>query len=169
MPTIVVLAGPNGAGKTTWINQILEERPEDFTYVNPDEFARALPPDTPNRDTAAARLVLQTLNDLESQSRDIILETTLASRTHATRLRRMRNAGYQIELLYLQLPSVDVSIQRVAQRVASGGHDIPEDALRRRFPLSLHYRDTLYKPLAHNWQIWESGEDGMQMLDSGPL
>ena len=89
MPTIVVFAGPNGAGKTTWINQILSERAEVFVYVNPDEIARALPADTPHRDTAAGRLVIKTLDDLEARQQDIILETTLASRTHATRLRRL--------------------------------------------------------------------------------
>lgn len=169
MPTILVFAGPNGAGKTTWINQILLERSEAFTYVNPDEIARSLCVDTPHRDVSAARLVIQTLDRLEAERKDIILETTLATRSHAVRLKRLKDTGYTVELLYLRLPSIEASIARVALRVASGGHDIPQATLRRRYPLSLHYRDSLYKPLAHIWQVWESGEDGMQMLESGPL
>ncbi|WP_292050495.1 MULTISPECIES: AAA family ATPase [unclassified Brevundimonas] len=169
MPTIVVFAGPNGAGKTTWINQILRERDEAFTYVNPDEVARDLPQEIPNRDAAAARLVISTLSALEERQQNIMLETTLATRTLSTRLRRLRNKGYTIELIYLQLPSVEASIARAALRVAAGGHDIPEGTLRRRYPLSLQYLNIPYKPLAHSWQIWESGEEGMQVLESGPL
>jgi len=167
MPTLVLLAGPNGAGKTTFINGFLRERAEAFQFVNPDEVARHLPPGL-GRDMAAGKRVLQQLDDLTKARADIVLETTLATRTHARRIRDWKAAGYRFELIYLRLPSVEASIARVAHRVARGGHNIPEETLRRRYPLSLDYLETPYKPLADSWQVYASGGAAPELLDWGP-
>ncbi|RZJ19549.1 MAG: hypothetical protein EON91_00460 [Brevundimonas sp.] len=108
MPTLVLLAGPNGAGKTTFINGFLRERAEAFQFVNPDEVARHLPPG-PGRDLAAGRLVLERLEALTAARADVVLETTLATRTHARRIRDWKAAGYRIELVYLRLPPLSSS------------------------------------------------------------
>ncbi len=167
MPTLVLLAGPNGAGKTTFINGFLRERAEAFHFVNPDEVARHLPPG-PGRDLAAGRLVLDRLDALIAARADVVLETTLATRTHARRIRRCKAAGYRFELVYLRLPSAEASVARVARRVAEGGHGIPDETLRRRYPLSLAYLDTVYKPLADDWKIYASGGETLELLDWGP-
>ncbi|CAM2949164.1 Zeta toxin family protein [Brevundimonas diminuta] len=167
MPTLVLLAGPNGAGKTTFINGFLRERAEAFQFVNPDEVARSLP-HGPGRDLAAGRLVLERLEELTNARADVVLETTLATRTHARRIRDWKAAGYRFELVYLRLPSVEVSIARVAHRVARGGHGIPEETLRRRYPLSLDYLETVYRPLADSWQVYASGGETPELLDWGP-
>ena len=116
MPTAVLLAGPNGAGKTTFINQFLRERAAAFHFVNPDEVARGVPAG-PNRDLAAGRLVLERLDELVAARADFVLETTLATRSHAVRIREWKAAGYRVELVYLRLPSVEASI---APRGATG-------------------------------------------------
>lgn len=167
MLTLVLLAGPNGAGKTTFINGFLRERAEAFQFVNPDEVARHLPPG-PGRDRAAGRLVLERLEALTAARADVVLETTLATRTHARRIRDWKAAGYRFELVYLRLPSADASVARVARRIAEGGHGIPEDTLRRRYPLSLDYLETVYKPLADEWKIYASGGETLELLDWGP-
>lgn len=167
LPTLVLLAGPNGAGKTTFINGFLRERAEAFEFVNPDEVARGLPQGG-GRDLAAGRRVLKRLDGLIARRADIVLETTLATRAHAVRVRACKAAGYRFELVYLRLPSAEASIARVARRMAEGGHGIPEETLRRRFPLSLHYFETLYRPLADYWELWESGDEGVRVLDWGP-
>ena len=167
MPTAVLLAGPNGAGKTTFINQFLRERAAAFHFVNPDEVARDVPAG-PNRDLAAGRLVLERLEELAAARADFMLETTLATRSHAVRIRDWKAAGYRVELAYLRLPSVEHSIARVARRIAQGGHGIPEDRLRRRFPLSLQYLETVYKPLVDSWEIYLGGDGPPQLLDWGP-
>ena len=167
MPALVLLAGPNGAGKTTFINGYLRERAEAFQFVNPDEVARDLPPG-PGRDLAAGRLVLERLDALFAARADEVLETTLASRAHAVRVRDWKAAGYRFELVYLSLPSADASVARVARRVSEGGHGIPEQTLRRRYPLSLHYLETTYKPLADDWKVYASGGETLQLLDWGP-
>ena len=167
MPTAVLLAGPNGAGKTTFINQFLRERAAAFHFVNPDEVARDVPAG-PNRDLAAGRLVLERLEELVAARADFVLETTLATRSHAVRIREWKAAGYRVELVYLRLPSVEASIARVARRVERGGHGIPEADLRRRFPLSLAYLETVYKPLADSWKVYLGGDGAPELLDWGP-
>lgn len=168
MPTLVLLAGPNGAGKTTFINSFLRERAEAFRFVNPDEVARGLMHAGPGRDLAAGRLVLERLEALVSERADFVLETTLATRSHAVRIRNWKVAGYRVELVYIRLPSAEASIDRVARRVSEGGHGIPEETLRRRFPLSLEYLETVYKPIVDGWEVRAGGEGGLELLDWGP-
>ena len=168
MPTLVLLAGPNGAGKTTFINGFLRERAEAFQFVNPDEVARSLTGTGAASDLVAGRRVLERLDDLVADRADFVLETTLASRSHAVRIRDWKAAGYRFELVYLSLPSADHSVARVAHRVAEGGHGIPEDTLRRRFALSLEYLETTYKPLADEWSVYASGGAIPELLDWGP-
>lgn len=167
MPTLVLLAGPNGAGKTTFINRFLRQRAEAFRFVNPDEVARGLAGEGAARDLAAGRLVLERLDALFVERADVVLETTLATRSHAPRIRRFKAARYRVELIYLRPPSADFSVARVARRVAQGGHGIPEDTLRRRFALSLDYLETTYKPLVDAWEVYASSDDGLELLDSG--
>ena len=116
----------------------------------------------------AGRLVLERLDALFAVRADVVLETTLASRAHAVRVRDWKAAGYRFELIYLSLPSVDASVARVARRVERGGHGIPEKTLRRRYPLSLRYLETVYKPLADSWEIYASGGETSELLDWGP-
>lgn len=87
-----------------------------------------------------------------------MFETTLANLTYATRIPRWRAAGFRVALIYLRLPSVEVSIERVRRRVAAGGHAIPELVIRRRFDRSLDYLDRVYKPIVDEWSVWDSRE-----------
>jgi predicted ABC-type ATPase len=176
MPALVLLAGPNGAGKTTFIDRFLRQRAEPFVFVNPDEVARdfVIPgrdPGTgvgPERDLAAGRRVLERLDALIAARADIVLETTLATRAHARRLKACRAAGYRIALIYLRLPDAEASIARVRRRVERGGHGIPEATLRRRFPLSLNYLETVYKPLVDAWEVYASSDEGLVLLEMSP-
>ncbi|WP_158277962.1 AAA family ATPase [Caulobacter endophyticus] len=168
MPTVLIIAGPNGAGKTTFANALLARRVEPFEFVNADEIARRmhLPSLDAGTDMLAGRQMLSLLDTLTAERRDIALETTLASRSYARRIGRWRSDGYRVELVYLRLPTVEDSLARVRRRVEMGGHDIPEHDIRRRFPRSLVYLEEIYKPLVDAWQVWLSGEEGLELLDS---
>lgn len=139
-----------------------------FRFVNPDEVARSLTGSGAAHDLAAGRLVLERLDQLFVERADVVLETTLATRSHAVRVRDWKAAGYRIELIYLRAPSADFSIARVARRVAQGGHDIPQEVLRRRFLLSLDYLETVYKPIVDDWKVYASSDEGLDLLDWGP-
>ncbi|MDP9103100.1 MAG: zeta toxin family protein [Pseudomonadota bacterium] len=162
MPTAIILAGPNGAGKTSFANAFLRETDETFEFVNADEIGRdleAIGVSAAERDLRAGRLMLQRLEELASQGRSFVLETTLASRLYARKLLIWRASGYRIGLMYVRLPSIETSLARVAHRVSLGGHDIPEADIRRRFGRSAINLETVYKPLVDEWQVWE-GRDG---------
>jgi predicted ABC-type ATPase len=160
-PRAIILAGPNGAGKTSFANAFLRETEEAYAFVNADEIARTLGNRLSHaeRDMRAGRLMLMRLDELAAAGRNFVLETTLASRLYARKLLEWRARGYWIGLMYLRLPTVETSLDRVRRRVALGGHDIPEADIRRRFGRSARNLETVYKPLVDEWQVWE-GRDG---------
>lgn len=158
MPSIIIIAGPNGAGKSTFIQGLRKDETwQEPTVLNADQIEVS---SGQHINIARARVAVARLDGLILEGADIILETTLATRRLAQKIPVWRDLGYQVELIYLGLPSVDASIRRVAERVSRGGHDIPEVDLLRRFPLSRQYFDHLYKPCVHNWTELELLEDG---------
>lgn len=150
-PQILVLAGPNGAGKSTAAARLL---PESIPFVNADEVAKTLPNyPSQNADIEAARIVLRRMDELEREHANFAVETTLASRSLAARIRRLRRSGYRFRLFFLWTPSAEFSIQRVAARVRAGGHHIPEETIRRRYAAGLSNFFAIYQPLADKWAI----------------
>ncbi len=138
VPVCRIVAGPNGAGKTTFALNYLPLVAPGTAFVNADLIAAGLSPLAPEQQTiTASRLFLRQIEDHISAGRDFAFETTLAGRGYLRLVRRLRIAGWRIELFYLALPSVEMSGLRVAERVAHGGHSIPPDAIARRFPRSL--------------------------------
>jgi predicted ABC-type ATPase len=153
-PRVVVLAGPNGAGKSTAAPYLL---PANMPFVNADEIAKQLPASVSgNRDMEAGRILLGQLDQFEQARTSFAVETTLASRSLAPRIARLREAGYRFLLFYLWLPAADLSIERVAARVRRGGHNIPSDTIRRRYQAGLHNFFTLYRPLADRWRVYQN-------------
>jgi len=137
-PICRIIAGPNGAGKTTFALTYLRQFPDAQTFVNADLIAAGLSPLAPQRQLqAASRLMLAEIEGHIQAKRDFAFETTLSGRGYLRLIRRLRDAGWRVELIYLALPSVEISILRVAERVAHGGHDVPLQALQRRFPRSI--------------------------------
>lgn len=137
-PVCRIIAGPNGAGKTTFALRYLPEVAPGTTFVNADLIAAGLSPLAPERGLlTASRLFLRQIEQHVAERRDFAFETTLAGRGHRRLIRPLRAAGWRVELYYLALPSVELSGQRVAERVAHGGHSIAPADIVRRFPRSL--------------------------------
>ena len=157
MPRIFVIGGPNGAGKTTVASGLLPQILECDEYVNADAIAKALSPFESNRAAfKAGRVMLDTIHGLADRQKDFAFETTMASRTFAPFLKRCRGQGYEINLLFLWLHSVALAQRRVAKRVRSGGHGIPNDVVRRRYQAGLRNLLGLYIPLADNWYVFDN-------------
>lgn len=138
MPTCWIIAGPNGAGKTTFALEYLPQVAQCSRFVNADLIAAGLSPLAPERELlAASRLFLGEIEACIAKREDFAFETTLAGRSYLKLVRRLQTAGWRVELIYLALPSMEMSKLRVAERVAHGGHSIPVADIERRFARSL--------------------------------
>ena len=138
VPVCRIIAGPNGAGKTTFALKYLPEVAPGTAFVNADLIAAGLSPLAPAQQLlAASRLFLQQIEQHIAEGRDFAFETTLSGRGYLRLVRRLKSAGWRVELLYLALPNVEMSRLRVAERVAHGGHSIADADIVRRFPRSL--------------------------------
>jgi len=137
-PVCRVIAGPNGAGKTTFALTFLPQVAPGTDFVNADLIAAGLSPLAPERQLlAASRLFLQQIKFHVAEGHDFAFETTLAGRGYLRLVQRLRSGGWRVELLYLALPTVELSQLRVTERVAHGGHVIAPADIIRRFPRSL--------------------------------
>ena len=125
---LYIISGCNGAGKTTASYTVLPDVLECKEFVNADEIARGLSPFNPeSMAIEAGRLMLQRINELLRNQQNFSIETTLATRSYTRLVHRAQEQGYKVNLIYFWLSSPDLAIQRVAQRVRNGGHDIPKE------------------------------------------
>lgn len=150
-PRFLVMAGPNGAGKSTCVGHFL---PPGVPFINADEIAKTLTDhQTQEADVRAARIALEKMDESEARHESFATETTLASRTLASRASRLQRQGYFFHLVYIWSPSPEFSVGRVASRVQRGGHNIPEDTIRRRWLAGLKNFFSLYQPIADQWDV----------------
>ena len=165
-PVIYVIGGPNGAGKTTFAREFLPAEGV-LEFLNADLLAAGLSPLRPEAMAVhAARLLLRRWRNLMDARADFAFESTLSGRTYATMLREARDVGYTVLLSYLWLPTAQVSLRRVRQRVRGGGHAVPPADVRRRFRPSLRNFLSLYLPLADEALLFQAALDPPQLVAS---
>lgn len=169
-PTIIIIAGPNGAGKTTFAREFLPQEASCLRFINADLIAQGLSPFRPEvAAVRAARLMLEMIAEFVKHGESFAIETTLSGRTYARMIPQWKQAGYQVALFFLQLPSEDLAVSRVADRVSQGGNDIPEAVIRRRFHAGISNFHALYKPLVDDWRLYDnSGERPVLINSSNP-
>lgn len=161
MPKLYIIAGCNGAGKTTASYTVLPEMLGCKEFVNADEIAKGLSPFNPESVAIeAGRLMLQRMNVLLSEGSDFAFETTLASRSYVRFIEKAHARGYYVTLLFLWLPTSEQAVERVATRVREGGHDIPSDAIRRRYTNGIRNLTKLYTPICDYWTIYNNSSVG---------
>jgi predicted ABC-type ATPase len=164
-PRVVVLAGPNGAGKSTCAARLLRGVLGVDEFVNADIIAQGLSGFAPQRVAmAAGRIMMQRLRQLAASRVSFGFETTLASRSFAPWLDELQRGGYLVQLVFLWLPSADMAVARVAERVRRGGHDVPEETIRRRYERGLQNFVKLYQSLADEWQVLDNSKRGKRRL-----
>ena len=147
-PNCYIIAGPNGAGKTTFATEFLPQYAHCLEFVNPDMIAKGLSPFAPELAAArAGRLVLSRIQELAKARADFAMETTLSGRTYMSLFRRLKAAGYELHMFFLWLPVPELSLDRIAERVLEGGHNVPEADVRRRFPRATGNLFASYLPL----------------------
>ena len=159
-PKIIILAGPNGAGKTTFAREYLPQEASCPVFVNADLIAAGLSPFAPERAAIqAGRIMLDAIRLHVTRLESFAFETTLSSLSYARHIPQWRHLGYRVELLFLSLPSADAAVQRVAERVRQGGHDIPEATIRRRYATGRRLFSDVYQPLVDKWVLYDNAGD----------
>jgi predicted ABC-type ATPase len=166
-PRVIVLAGSNGAGKSTSARTVLAERLGLTTFDNADVIAQGLAGfDPASAALEASRIMLERLRALAERRADFAFETTLAARSYAPWLTELRAGGYTVDLVYFWLASAGLAVARVAERVRTGGHDVPEATVQQRYMRSVRNFFTLYRPAVDRWQFFDNSGSGAPQLNS---
>jgi len=156
-PILFLITGPNGAGKTTFASEILTRELKGMRFLNADEIARGLSPfDPPSVAFKAGRLLITEARELIEKKTSFALESTISGIGHTRLIKRAKEAGYEVILHFLYLPAPEESIRRVRQRVKKGGHHVPSEDIRRRYPRTFENLVIHYLPLADDWNVWRS-------------
>lgn len=164
-PKIIIIAGPNGAGKTTFAREFLPQEAGCPVFVNADLIAAGLSPFAPERAAIqAGRLTLTAIAQHVARRESFAFETTLSGKAYARQIPAWRQLGYRVELFFLSLPTPGIAVERVAQRVRQGGHDIPEATIRRRFDAGKRLFVEVYQPLVDQWVLYDNAGDEPQLI-----
>lgn len=164
-PRVVVLAGPNGAGKSTAAPRLLRDTLAVEEFVNADIIAQGISGFNAGAAAlSAGRIMLARLHELAEARATFAFETTLASRSFASWIKKLVADGYQFQLVFLWLPSAEMAVARVRDRVRAGGHDVPENVIRRRYEAGIRNFFSLYVPLATSWQLLDNSGGGQPRL-----
>lgn len=133
-----IIAGPNGAGKTTLSKTVLKDVFNCQNFVNADEIAKGLSPLQAGKfDIWAGRIMLQQIANYIEAKESFCIETTLSSKFYLNKIKELKAIGYKISLFFIYLPTVKLAVQRVKQRVTSGGHDVEKAIIKRRYKRGL--------------------------------
>lgn len=170
MKKLYVIAGCNGAGKTTASYTILPEILDCKEFVNADEIARGISPFQPEKvGIEAGRMMLRRINNLLESEESFAFETTLSTRSYVKFVERAKQLGYQITCLFFWLDSDELAISRVATRVKEGGHNIPEEVIRRRYKSGLKNFFNLFLPRVDNWLFVNNSGDSYEIIAEGSM
>lgn len=165
---LYIISGCNGAGKTTASYTVLPEILDCREFVNADEIARGLSPFNPESVAIeAGRLMLQRIEYLLEKEETFSIETTLATKSYINLVRRAQAKGYTVRLLFFWLNSPELALMRIAERVAKGGHNIPETIVRRRYVAGITNLFRLFMNEVDYWVIYDNSEYPTVQIASG--
>lgn len=163
---VIVIAGPNGAGKTTFAREFLPNEADCPVFINADLIAAGLSPFAPEHVALkAGRLMLETMTEYEAAEESFAFETTLSGIAYARSIPRWQAAGYHVTLIFLSLPSSDIAVERVAERVRQGGHSVSVGVIRRRFDAGRRNFEKLYRDLVDDWAEYDNAGDEPRLID----
>jgi predicted ABC-type ATPase len=170
VPNLYIISGCNGAGKTTASYTILPEMLHCKEFVNSDEIAKGLSPFNSSAMVVAveaSRIMYKRIRELIGVAETFALETTLASRSIAKLVMTAQEKGYKVTLLYFWLNTPDLAVERVRNRVASGGHNVNEVTVRRRYRAGIMNLFSLYMPICDYWMITDNSLSPMEVIAKG--
>lgn len=170
MPNLYIIAGCNGAGKTTASFTVLPEMLDCEEFINADEIAKGLSPLNPDKAAIeAGRIMLNKIDKLISNQLDFAFETTLSTKSYVNTIRKARDFGYNVTLVFFYLDSDDLAIERVKTRVLEGGHNIPKPVIIRRYFAGLRNLFRLYTPICDYWMLFDNSKLHSELIAEGYL
>ena len=165
---VLIIAGPNRAGKTTFASEFLPREANCLHFINADLIAAGLSPFRPEVAAfRAGRLMLEQIAASVRQRQSFAFETTLSGRGYSRLIPEWQALGYFVELFFLRLPDADFAVSRVQQRVAEGGHNVPERVIRRRFEAGRRNFEILYRPAVDQWAIYDNAGVTPRLIEKG--
>lgn len=168
MPNLYIIAGCNGAGKTTASYTVLPEMLNCKEFVNADEIARGLSPFQPDKAAIdAGKIMLTRIKELIKLQVDFSFETTLSARHYVNLIKTAQQQGYFVTLVFFWLNSTDLAIQRVKMRVSEGGHNIPNETIKRRYKMGVTNLIKLYIPVCDYWMVINNSVSPFQLIAEG--
>ena len=165
MKQIILIAGPNGAGKTTFAREFLPKEATTVIFINADLIALGLSPFAPEKVAIeASKLLLSRINECCKRGDSFGLESTLSGKSYLRMISGWKRQGYKVVLHFLRLPSAELAVGRVEQRVKNGGHFIPEDVVRRRFERGIINLES-YRNAVDEWKRWDTSYGKPELID----
>ena len=165
LPKLYIIAGCNGAGKTTASFTILPEVLGCKEFINADEIAKGLSPFQPESVAVqAGRIMLARMDELLQKGETFAFETTLATKSYKQKIEWAQANGYEVTLLFFWLDSPNIAKERVAQRVAEGGHSIPLETIERRYYNGIANLFTIYIDMVDICYIFDNSEGRKELI-----
>jgi predicted ABC-type ATPase len=165
-PHLVIVGGPNGSGKSTFADEYSARYA--IPYLGADSIAAELAPDNPlSVRVEAGKQFVHRLTDAIAAGESRIVESTLSGKGLERHIGLARQAGYRISLVFVTLDSPELCIARIRERVAQGGHSVPDVDVRRRFTRSRNLFWNHYRLLVNSWQLFANTGEGFDLLATG--
>lgn len=167
MPNLFIIAGCNGAGKTTASFNVLPKILNCKEFVNADEIAKGISPFAPETVAIqAGKIMLQRIDLLLNDGVSFAIETTLATRSYQSLVKRAKDKGYTVSLLFFWLESPLIACKRVEKRVSEGGHNIPIETIHKRYHLGLNNLFRIFIPIVDYWALYDNNLQTTLIADS---
>ena len=165
---LYIISGCNGAGKTTASYTVLPEILQCKEFVNADEIAKGLSPFNPeNAAIEAGRIMLSRIDELLNKNETFSIETTLATKSYINLVKKAQNRGYKVYLIFFWLETPELAIQRVAERVSKGGHNIPIEIIQRRYVNGIINLFNIFMKEVDIWAIYDNSKNPRAFIAKG--
>ena len=153
-PSLTVIAGPNGSGKTS-VTSVLQDLGHALpNYLNADDLAATL------AEPDAARLAQTRVREERDRSiearQSVTYETVLSHESHLQAMRRAVDLGFYVRLIFVTTDDPVINIARIAQRVAKGGHSVPDDRVIARYTRTMTHSLPDAVRIADEAMIWDN-------------
>ncbi|HEX3821009.1 MAG TPA: zeta toxin family protein [Candidatus Sulfotelmatobacter sp.] len=163
-PRLTIIAGANGSGKTTlthWNSDVFRSIP----VLDPDAIGKTFQSTLPSTfPVEAARRVLSSARKHIQNRRSFAVETTLSGKGYLRMMLEARQRGFEIVLVYIGTENVEINLSRIRDRVLAGGHNVPENDVRRRYRRSFDNLPTAVERADHTILFDNSTVDGYRLV-----